>query len=71
MGPIPFTAPAFQGGLADAPAGGQLFLIEVDDVHLGPLPNELAGVHKGAVRPASQVIRRRRLFAAEVAEIGE
>jgi len=64
-------ATSFQGGLADAPAGGQLFLIEVYDVHPRLLPNELAGVHEGAVRPESQVIRRRRLCAAEVAEIGE
>ena len=42
------------GGLADAPAGGQLFLVEVNDVHLGLLANELAGVHEGAVQGASQ-----------------
>lgn len=67
----PDAAPAFQGGLADAPAFGQLLLVEVNDFHLGLLPNELAGVHEGAVPPESQVIRRRRLFAAEIAEIGE
>ena len=52
----PLAAPALQGGLADAPAGGQLFLVQVNDFHLGLLPNELAGVHEGAVPPASQVI---------------
>ena len=36
------------------PACGQLFLVEVNDVHLGLLPNELAGVHEGAVQPTSQ-----------------
>lgn len=30
----------------------QLLLIEVNDVHLDLLPNELAGVHEGAVRRA-------------------
>jgi excisionase family DNA binding protein len=54
LGPDPLAAPAFQGGLADAPASGQLFLIEVSDFHLGLLPNELAGVHEGAVPHASQ-----------------
>src|SRR5690554_2825589 len=44
-----------RGCFADTPAGGQLFLIEVNDVHLGLLPHELAGVHEGAVRSASQV----------------
>ncbi len=37
-------------------SGGQLFLVEVNDVHLGLLPNELAGVHKGNVPPKSQAI---------------
>jgi hypothetical protein len=54
LGPEPLAAPALQGGLADASSGGQLFLIEVNDFHLGLRPNELAGVHEGAVRPASQ-----------------
>jgi len=31
LGSDPLAAPAFQGGLADAPACGQLFLIEVSD----------------------------------------
>ena len=39
---------------SDAPAGGQLLLIEVSNFHLGLLPNALAGVHEGAVAPASQ-----------------
>ena len=55
LGPLPLAASAFQGGLADVPAGGQLLLIEVRDFHLGFLPNELTGVHEGAVAPASQV----------------
>jgi hypothetical protein len=54
LGPDPLAAPAFQGGFADTPAGGQLLLIEVSDFHLGLLPNELAGVHEGAVPPMSQ-----------------
>ena len=70
LGPDPLAASALQGGLADAPAGGQLFLIEVSDFHLGLLPNELAGVHEGAVRPGRQVVSRRRLFTAVFAEIG-
>ena len=37
-------------------ARGQLFLIEVNDFHFGLLPNELAGVHEGAVPLASQAI---------------
>src|SRR5690606_17541353 len=53
--PNSHATPAFEGGFADTPAGGQLFLIEVNDVHLGLLPHELAGVHEGAVRSASQV----------------
>ena len=40
--------------LADAPAGGELAWIEVHDFHLGPPPNDLAGVHEGAVPPSSQ-----------------
>lgn len=52
--PEPLAPPALQGSLADVPAGGQLLLIEVSDVHFGLLPNGLAGVHEGAVRPASQ-----------------
>ena len=52
----PDAAPALQGGLADVPAGGQLFLIEASDFHLGLLPKELAGVHEGAVRPTSQAV---------------
>src|SRR5690606_33937682 len=46
---------AFEGGFADTPAGGQLVASEMNDVHLGLLPHELAGVHEGAVRSASQV----------------
>lgn len=38
------------------PARGQLFLVEVNDFHFGLLPNELAGVHEGAVPLASQAI---------------
>lgn len=38
------------------PARGQLFLIEVNDFHFGLLPNELAGVHEGAVPRVSQAI---------------
>ena len=29
----PLAAPALQGGLAEMPARGQLFLIEVDEIH--------------------------------------
>ena len=54
LGTDSLAAPALQGGLADAPARGQLFLVEVSDFHLGLLPNELAGVHDGAVRRRSQ-----------------
>jgi len=32
------AAPALQGGLADSPAGGLLFLVQVDDFHLRLLP---------------------------------
>src|SRR5690606_10728644 len=60
LGPYPRAAPAFEAGLADVPAGSQLLLVEVNDVHLGLLPHELAGVHEGAVRPAGQVVLRRR-----------
>ena len=38
------------------PARGQLFLVEVNDFHLGLLPNELAGVHERAVPRVSQAI---------------
>jgi hypothetical protein len=41
----------------------------VNDFHLGLLPNELAGVHEGAVPPASQAICCAELFAADIAEI--
>ena len=51
------------------PARGQLFLVEVNDFHLGLLPNELAGVHEGAVPRASQAICCADLFAAVFAEI--
>lgn len=54
LGPDPLAAPALQRGLADTPAGGQLLLVEMNDFHLGLLPNELAGVHDGAVRRGSQ-----------------
>jgi hypothetical protein len=47
-----------QSAYADAPAGGQLLLIEVSDFHLGLLPNELAGVHEGAVPLVSQAISK-------------
>jgi hypothetical protein len=50
------SAPALKAGLAEMPARGQLFLVEVNDFHLGLLPNELAGVHEGAVPSASQAI---------------
>ena len=59
----PRAAPAFQGGLADTPARGQLFLIEMNDFHLGLLPNELAGVHEGAVPVASQANSRKRRYS--------
>ena len=49
-----FAAPAFEAGLAEMPARGQLFLVEVNDFQFGLLPNELAGVHEGAVPPSSQ-----------------
>ena len=51
------------------PARGQLFLVEVNDFHFGLLPNELAGVHEGAVPRTSQAICCAELFAAVVAEI--
>lgn len=51
------------------PARGQVFLVEVNDVHLGLRPNELAGVHEGAVPPVSQAICCADLFAAVYAEI--
>lgn len=35
--------------------GGRVSPIEVHDFHFGRLPNELAGVHEGAVRPGSQL----------------
>ncbi len=35
---------------------------DADDVHLGLLPNELAGVHEGAVPPASQAKSVRQLI---------
>lgn len=53
--PDPLTAPARKSSLADTPAGGQLLLVEMNDFHLGLLPNELAGVHEGAVPPDRQV----------------
>jgi len=52
----------------DAPAGGQLVVIEVSDFHLGLLPNELAGDHEDAVPPGSQAISRPRLFTAWLVE---
>ena len=58
LGADPDAAPVLQGGFADTPAGSELFLVEVSDVHLGLLPNELAGVHEGAVLPTSQGITR-------------
>ena len=51
------------------PARGQLFLVEVNDFHLGLLPNELAGVHEGAVPHASQAICCVDIFAAFFAVI--
>lgn len=69
LGPIP-SSPPLEGCLADAPKFRELLLVEVGDVHLGLLPNELAGVHEGAVPPASQAISRRRLFTTVFAEIG-
>ena len=41
------------------PARGQLFLVEVSDFHFGLLPNELAGVHEGAVPRLSLAIFER------------
>ena len=66
LGPIP-SSPPLEGCLADAPKFRELLLVEVGDVHLGLLPNELAGVHEGAVPPVSQELSRRRLFAADFA----
>ena len=51
------------------PARGQLFLIEVNDFHLDLLPNELAGVHEGAVPHVSQAICCAELFATVFVEI--
>ena len=65
LGADPRAAPALKGGLADTPARGQLFLIEMNDFHLGLLPNELAGVHEGAVPVASQAIVGADPFAAK------
>ncbi|QHS09414.1 hypothetical protein GT972_04075 [Sinimarinibacterium sp. NLF-5-8] len=59
------ATPALQGGLADIPAGSQLFLVEVNDFHFGLLPNELAGVHEGAVPRVSQAIVGADPFAAK------
>ena len=59
------ATPALQGGLADIPAGSQLFLVEVNDFHFGLLPNELAGVHEGAVPRVSQAICGAAPFAAK------
>jgi hypothetical protein len=47
------------------PARGQLFLIEVKGFHFGLLPNELAGVHEGAVPHVSQAIFGADPFAAK------
>lgn len=58
LGPDPLAAPALQRGLANVPPCGQLSLVKMNDFHLGLLPNELAGVHEGAVWPGSQVIPR-------------
>lgn len=44
-------------------------LIEVNDVHFGLLANELAGVHEGAVPPASQAICCADPFVAVFTEI--
>jgi hypothetical protein len=54
LGADALAAPTLKGCLADGTAGGELALIEVHDFHLGLLPNELAGVHEGAVPPSSQ-----------------
>lgn len=54
--PYAFAAPAFKAGLAEMPARGQLFLVEVNDFHLGLLPNGLARVHERTVWPTSQAI---------------
>src|SRR3990167_1798496 len=51
------------GGLADVPACSELALIEVNNFHFGLLANELAGVHEGAVPPASQVNSKRRDYS--------
>jgi len=50
------------------PARGQLFLVEVHDFHFGLLPNELAGVHEGAVPRVSQAICCLELLTAYFAE---
>src|SRR5690606_4031891 len=63
--PDAFAAPALKAGLAEMPARGQLFLIEVNDFHFGLLPNELAGVHEGAVPRVSQAICGAAPFAAK------
>ena len=49
---------SLQHGLADAPAGGQLLLVEMNDFDLGLLPNELAGVMKELFRPRAKRYRR-------------
>lgn len=54
LGSNPFAAPSFQGRLTDAPAGGELSLIEVHDFHLGLLPNKLAGVMKALFLPTGK-----------------
>jgi hypothetical protein len=53
---VALTAPSLKTSLAYAPTNSQLFLIEVNDFHLGLLPNELVGVHERAVPRASQAI---------------
>lgn len=54
LGTYALAAPAFQGGHADVPAGGDFVLLEVNGFHLGFLASELAGLNEGAVSHASQ-----------------
>jgi hypothetical protein len=63
------AAPAQTPSLADNSAAGRLSPVEMNDFHPGFVPNELAGIHEGAVPPGSQAISFRkpvhRIFCGE------
>lgn len=56
LGANPFAAPPLECGLTDVPADGQLFLVEMNNIHFGIHPNELVGVHERSVPSTSQAI---------------